>query len=240
MSRPYKGRGRRWEPRTRVNERIRVREVRVVGADGVQVGVLETRDAIALAKRHGLDLVEVAPNARPPVCRVCDFGKYKYEESKKKKENKKTAQTNKVKEVQLRPRCEKHDFDFKLTRAIDFLCADMKVKIYLRFRGRENAHKEFGFDAVKRFVKELVPFGKTDTAPRLVGRGITVLVNPLPAKQRAENPHRKHGEEISMEDEIHYDDDEETGDEESAEPTGDALNNAFENLEAPDEKQAKA
>jgi translation initiation factor IF-3 len=167
---------------------------------------------------------------------VCDFGKYKYEESKKKKENKKSALTNKVKEVQLRPRCEKHDFDFKLTRAIDFLCADMKVKIYLRFRGRENAHKEFGFDAVKRFVKELLPFGKTDTAPRLVGRGITILVNPLPAKQRAENPHRKHGEEIPMEDEIHYDDDEETGNEK---PTGDTLNNAFESLEVNDEKQAE-
>jgi hypothetical protein len=85
-----------------------------------------------------------------------------------------------------------------------------------------------------------MPFGKSDTAPRLVGRGITVLVNPLPAKQRAENPHRKHGEEISMEDEIHYDDEEETGDEESGEPTGGALNNAFENLEVPDEKQAEA
>ena len=89
---------------------------------------------------------------------------------------------------------------------------------------------------MKRFVKELLPFGKTDTAPRLVGRGITILVNPLPAKQRAENPHRKHGEEIPMEDEIHYDDDEETGNEE---PTGDTLNNAFESLEVNDEKQAE-
>ena len=229
MSRPgYKGRGRRWEPQTRVNNRIRVREVRVVGADGKQVGVMETRDAIALAKRHNLDLVEISPKARPPVCKICDYGKYKYEESKKKKENKKTATVHKTKEVQLRPRCEQHDFDTKVARAVDFLCHDMKVKVYLRFRGRENAHKEFGFETVKRFLTELEDYGKADTQPRLIGRGITVLVQPLPKRQRAENPYAK-----------------EQDDEDPEAPTGESngkaddekLNSAFDDLELPEEKQ---
>ena len=230
MSRPgSKFKGRRWEPRTRVNDRIRVREVRVVGADGKQVGVMETHKALELAKRHGLDLVEISPNARPPVCRICDYGKYKYEESKKKKENKKTSHANKTKEVQLRPRCEQHDFDTKLAHAIDFLCDDMKVKIYLRFRGRENAHKDLGFEAVKRFLEALSQYGKADTTPRLVGRGITVLVQPLPAKQRAENPRNKNTPLPPMEEEDDFDEDHD-------EPVNNgALNNAFEKLDASSE-----
>ena len=192
MSRPRgKGRGRRWEPRTRVNDRIRVREVRVVDAEGEQVGIMKTEEALALAKRHLLDLVEISPNANPPVCRICDFGKYQYEESKKKKESNRNSQAGKLKEVQLRPRCEQHDFDFKLAHATNFLCQDMKVKIHLRFRGRENAHKDIGFDTVKRFIDSLKPWGKADIAPRLAGRGIDALVNPLPKNQRAENPHAK-------------------------------------------------
>lgn len=221
-----------------MNERIRVREVRVVGVDGRQVGVLDTRDAIALAKKTGIqergkayDLVEISPKARPPVCKICDYGKHKYDESKKKKENKKTASPHKTKEVQLRPRCEQHDFDTKVAHAIDFLCQDMKVKVYLRFRGRENAHKEFGFDAVKRFLGELEPYGKADTQPRLVGRGISVLIQPLPKRQRAENPHAKNRDALPpLEDEPHDDDHDEV--EEGAE-----LNNAFEELEVPGEKE---
>ena len=225
MGRPsFRGR-RRWEPRTRVNDHIRVREVRVVGANGTQIGVMQTREAIALAKNHGLDLVEIAANARPPVCKICDFGKFKYEESKKKKENKKSAHVNKTKEIQLRPRCEQHDFDFKLARAIDFLCQDMKVKIYLRFRGRENAHKELGFDAVQRFLDELKLYGKADTKPRLAGRGINVLIQPLSKRDRAANPRANSDEErASLEDESHDDEGVDTASE-------DDLNNAFENLE---------
>ena len=225
MGRPsFRGR-RRWEPRTRVNDHIRVREVRVVGANGTQIGVMQTREAIALAKNHGLDLVEIAANARPPVCKICDFGKFKYEESKKKKENKKSAHVNKTKEIQLRPGCEQHDFDFKLARAIDFLCQDMKVKIYLRFRGRENAHKELGFDAVQRFLDELKLYGKADTKPRLAGRGINVLIQPLPKRDRAPNPRANSDEErASLEDESHDDEGVDTASE-------DDLNNAFENLE---------
>ncbi len=178
-------------PRIRINDRIRVSEVRVVDADGEQVGIMKTEQALALAKRHSLDLVEISPNARPPVCRICDFGKYQYEESKKKKDSKKNSHAGKVKEVQLRPRCEQHDFDFKLAHATNFLCQDMKVKIHLRFRGRENAHKDIGFDTVNRFMESLKPWGKSDAQPRLAGRGIDALVNPLPKNQRAENPHAK-------------------------------------------------
>ena len=231
MSRPsFKGR-RRWAPRTRVNDHIRVREVRVVGANGTQIGVMQTRDAIVLAKKHGLDLVEIAATARPPVCKICDFGKYKYDESKKKKENKKTAHVNKTKEIQLRPRCEQHDFDFKLARAIDFLCQEMKVKVYLRFRGRENAHKELGFDAVQRFLDKLEPYGKADTKPRLVGRGINVLIQPLPKRDRAANPRANSDEErASLEDESHDDKETNTASEND-------LNNAFEKLEVPAEEE---
>jgi len=192
---------------------------------------MQTRDAIVLAKKHGLDLVEIAATARPPVCKICDFGKFKYDESKKKKENKKTAHVNKTKEIQLRPRCEQHDFDFKLARAIDFLCQDMKVKIYLRFRGRENAHKELGFDAVQRFLDELKLYGKADTKPRLAGRGINVLIQPLSKRDRAANPRANSDEErASLEDMSH------DGKEADAESEND-LNNAFENLEGPKEKK---
>ena len=202
-----------------------------MGANGTQIGVMETREAIALAQQHGLDLVEIAGSAQPPVCKICDFGKFKYEESKKKKENKKTAHVHKTKEIQLRPRCEQHDFDFKLARAIDFLCQEMKVKVYLRFRGRENAHKDLGFDAVQRFLNDLEAFGKADTKPRAVGRGITVLIQPLPKNRRAKNPRANSAEErASLEDESH--DDKKSG----AESEGD-LNNAFEKLEVPEEKQ---
>ena len=191
-------------PRIRVNDRIRVSEVRVVDADGEQVGIMKTEKALTLAKRHLLDLVEISPNARPPVCRICDFGKYQYEESKKKKESKKSSHAGRVKEVQLRPRCEQHDFEFKLAHATNFLCQDMKVKIHLRFRGRENAHKDIGFHTVKRFIDALKPWGKSDAEPRLAGRGIDALVNPLPKNQRAENPHAK-TKLRALEEELHHD-----------------------------------
>ena len=145
MSRPRgRGRGRRqWEPRTRINDRIRVREVRVVDAEGQQVGIMKTEEALALAKRHLLDLVEISPNARPPVCRICDFGKYQYEESKKKKETNRNSHAGKLKEVQLRPRCEQHDFDFKLAHAINFLCQEFFREI--NTIGSKSNNKDISF-----------------------------------------------------------------------------------------------
>jgi translation initiation factor IF-3 len=172
----------------RVNGKIRAREVRVIGGAGQQLGVLALGDAINLARTQGVDLVEIAPNASPPVCRLVDFGKFRYEQAKRDKESKKHQHANKVKEVQLSPTIDPHDFGVKLTHAIDFLCEDMKVKVTLRFRGREMAHKEYGFQQVEKFVKELVPFGHPDAPPKLIGKGINVMISPLPRAKRAKNP----------------------------------------------------
>lgn len=184
---PFKNRGRH-QPKTRINERIRAREVRVVDADGNQLGVLAKQDAINLAKQRGVDLVEVAATARPPVCRLVDFGKYRYEQSKKEKEAKKHQQSNKVKEVQLSMNIDPHDLKFKLDHTVDFLCDDFKVKITLRFRGRENAHKEIGVDLVKQFITDLSKWGTPDFPPKVVGRGLNCMISPLPKVKRAPNP----------------------------------------------------
>jgi translation initiation factor IF-3 len=130
----------------------------------------------------------VAPNASPPVCRLVDFGKFRYEQAKKEKESKKHQHANRVKEVQLSPSIDPHDFKVKLEHAVDFLCEDIKVKITLRFRGREMAHKEYGFQQVGKFINELLPFAHPDSEPKLVGRGITVMLSPLPRNKRAKHP----------------------------------------------------
>jgi translation initiation factor IF-3 len=175
-------------PTVRINGKIRAREVRVITSDGRQLGVLSLGEAINLARTQGVDLVEVAPNATPPVCRIVDFGKYQYELAKKEKESKKHQHSNRVKEIQLRPSIDPHDFGVKLGHAIDFLCEDMKVKLSLRFRGREMAHKEIGMQVVVRFIKELALFGTAIEQPKIVGRGMSVMVNPLPRNKRAKNP----------------------------------------------------
>lgn len=169
----------------RTNERIRVPEVRVVTNDGKQLGVHPTRVAIQMARDHGMDLVEIAATASPPVCRIVNFGKYKYELAKKESEVKKHQHVMKVKEIQLRPFTDPHDFEHRLQHAIEFLNGGDKVRVSLRFRGRENAHQEFGHQTMGKFVNELVAYGKSDGAPRKVGRGITVLITPIPPSQRA-------------------------------------------------------
>ena len=228
MSRPTFRRRFQRAPRIRTNERIRVREVRLVDAEGEQVGIIPTKKALEMAKAYGLDLVEVAAAARPPVCRICDFGKYKYEQAKKEKEQKKNKIVIKVKEIQLRPFTDPHDYQYKLQHAIDFLCEDMKVKVFLRFRGRENAHKEYGFETMKKFVGDLAPYGKADTAPRKAGRGITVMLAPLAPSKRKENPNPKK----------HHHDEDTQEPQDNGETTRKNLNNAFDNLELPKEKQA--
>jgi translation initiation factor IF-3 len=174
---------------TRVNGKIRAREVRVIGEDQKNLGVLPLGEAINMARAKGVDLVEVAAAATPPVCRLVDFGKYRYEQAKQEKEARKHQHANKVKEIQLSPNIDPHDFGVKLQRAIDFLCEDMKVKVTLRFRGREMAHKEFGFQQVEKLVKSLALFGHPDAAPKLIGKGINVMLSPLPRAKRARNPH---------------------------------------------------
>jgi translation initiation factor IF-3 len=160
----------------------------VIGIDGQQMGVLPLSDAIRQAQSLGVDLVEIAPNANPPVCRIVDYGKFRYEQSKKDKESKKHQHANKVKEVQLSPQIDPHDFGVKLNHAIDFLCEDMKVKVTLKFRGREMAHKEFGFQRVNNFIKELTPWGHPDFDAKLIGKGINVMISPLPRNKRAKHP----------------------------------------------------
>jgi len=172
----------------RVNGKIRAREVRVIGIDGNQLGVMPLGDALNLARSSGVDLVEVAANAVPPVCRVVDFGKYRYEQAKRDKESKKHQHANKVKEVQLSPKIDPHDLGVKIQHAVDFLCEDMKVKVNLKFRGREMAHTEFGFQVVNRFIEEITPYGHADFQPKLAGRNITVMISPLPRNKRAKNP----------------------------------------------------
>jgi len=172
----------------RVNGKIRAREVRVIGIDGKQLGVLPLGDALNLARASGVDLVEIAANAVPPVCRVVDFGKFRYEQAKKDKESKKHQHANKVKEVQLSPKIDPHDLGVKIEHAVAFLCEDMKVKVTLKFRGREMAHTEFGFQVVQKFLTEIAPFGHPDFQPKLIGRGINVMISPLPRNKRAKNP----------------------------------------------------
>lgn len=188
MSRPFPPRSPSPGSYVRVNGKIRAREVRVIGPEGAQLGVIPLADAINLARQHAVDLVEIAPNATPPVCRLVDYGKYRYEQSKKEKESKKHQHANKVKEIQLSPSIDPHDFGVKLTHAINFLCEEMKVKVTLRFRGREMAHKEFGFQQVQKFIKEITPYGHPDAEPKLIGKGIVLMLSPLPRNKRAKNP----------------------------------------------------
>lgn len=193
MSRPFHPR-QPSGPTVRVNGKIRAREVRVIGVDGRQLGVLPLSEAINLARSHGVDLVEIAATAVPPVCRLVDFGKFRYEQAKKEKESKKHQHANKLKEIQLSCLIDGHDFKVKLSHAIDFLCEDMKVKVSLRFRGREMAHKEIGFQQVQKFLAELAPYAHPDSEPKLIGRGITVMLTPLPKNKRAKNPNQAAGD----------------------------------------------
>jgi len=173
---------------TRVNGKIRAREVRVIDTEKKMLGVMPLGDAISLARSRSVDLVEIAPNATPPVCRLIAFGKYRYELAKQEKEARKHQHANKVKEIQLSPNIDPHDFAVKLQHGVDFLCEDMKVKITLRFRGREMAHKELGFQQVEKFVQSLTPYGHPDAPPKLIGKGINVMLSPLPRAKRAKNP----------------------------------------------------
>jgi translation initiation factor IF-3 len=185
----------RGTPRLRINGKIRAREVRVIAEDGQQVGVCSLGEAIQLARASGVDLVEVAPNASPPVCRIVDYGRYVYEQNKREKESKKHHHASKIKEVQLSASIDHHDFGIKVSHAIEFLCDEMKVKASLRFRGREMAHKEFGFQVVQRFIEAVAAYGQPDAQPKLMGRNVNVMFSPLPRNKRAKDPRQLAGTE---------------------------------------------
>jgi translation initiation factor IF-3 len=159
-----------------------VPEVRVIDAAGEQAGVMPTVQAIRLAQEQGLDLVEVSPTSRPPVCRIMDFGKYKYELSKKQKQSKKKQHTFQIKEVKFRPKTEEHDYQFKKKHAEEFLEKHYKVKFTLMFRGREMDHKEMGYKILDRLTKDLVDVGTVDRKPEFEGRLMIMYMSPLPAK----------------------------------------------------------
>jgi translation initiation factor IF-3 len=171
----------------------------VIGVEGQQLGVLALGEAINLARANQVDLVEIAPNAVPPVCRLVDYGKYRYELSKREKEAKKHQHANRVKEIQLTATIDPHDLEVKLSHAVDFLCEEMKVKASLRFRGREMAHKEFGFQTLEKFVRELAPYGQPDSPPKLAGRNLNVMLSPLPRAKRAPNPYRSESDATTEE-----------------------------------------
>lgn len=159
-----------------------------------QLGVMSLNEALSLSRQHGVDLVEIAPNATPPVCRLVEIGKFRYEKAKKEKESKKHQHASTVKEVQLSPRIDPHDLGIKIEHATGFLCEDMKVKVALKFRGREMQHTEFGFEVIKKFLAALAPYGHPDFEPKLIGRGINVMISPLPRNKRAKNPYAIEGE----------------------------------------------
>ena len=169
-------------PETRINERIRVPQVRVVGDDGSQVGVIPVREALAMAQAKGLDLVEVSPTARPPVCRIMDYGKYKYEQSRKARKAKKKQHVTHLKEIKMRPKIDDHDYGFKMDHAREFLNARDKVKFTIMFRGREMAHQDIGHRLMARVIADLTEIVSVETPARSEGRTLTMVVMPKPPK----------------------------------------------------------
>ncbi|MBI2517161.1 MAG: translation initiation factor IF-3 [Opitutae bacterium] len=164
------------------NLRIKSPQIRVISPEGRQMGIMDTPKALALAQQFNLDLVEMAANANPPVCRIMDFGKYVYEEQKKHAHNKPAA--GKIKEIEFTVRIEKHDFETKLRHAEEFLDHGNKVKLRLKFRGREMAHTEMGFEVVNRAIKELDTMGHPDSPPKLSGKQINLMITPHPINKR--------------------------------------------------------
>jgi translation initiation factor IF-3 len=162
----------------RINRQIRVPQVRLISSDGQQVGIVSSQEALRMAEEQGLDLVEVAPQSNPPVCRILDYGKYKYEQSKRAKAARKKHHFMHLKEVKLRPKIEEHDFQFKLNHARKFLEAGNKVKFTVYFRGREITHKEFGNRLLDRLAEELKEIAGIERPTRLEGRNMVLTMIP--------------------------------------------------------------
>ncbi|MFH1681038.1 MAG: translation initiation factor IF-3 [Candidatus Eisenbacteria bacterium] len=171
-----------------MNRRIRVPTVRLVGDDGEQIGVVPTEQALAMAEERGLDLVEVAASARPPVCRIMDFGKFKYQQAKRAQKAKRKQHVTHLKEVKLRPKIEEHDYQFKLRNAIRFLEGRDKVKVTILFRGREMAHLDIGRRILDRFVADAGEYGAVEVPTRMEGRTMTLVLSP---RARAKPPEGK-------------------------------------------------
>lgn len=186
---------------TRVNMRIRVPEIRCIDADGNQLGIIQTRDALRMAQAKNLDLVEISPTAKPPVCRIMDYGKYKYEQGKKEKAQKKHQVGSKMKEIKFHPNVGDHDYETKLRHIKDFLEEGARIKVSLWFRGREGAHQEIGFALFERVIKDLEPISLLEQKPQLFGKSLIMRLMPKPglkvkkpSKPAGEQEHEEHQE----------------------------------------------
>ena len=175
-------------PIARINERIRVPQVRVIGEEGEQLGVLDIRDAIRAAREKGLDLVEVAATADPPVCRIIDFGKFQYEAKKKANEAKKKQVTITVKEVKFRPGTDDHDYDYRMKHAREWLEGGDKVKATIWFRGREMTHRELGARILEKLEKDLTDVGEVEARPRMEGNQMFIILGPKRHKSAKDHP----------------------------------------------------
>lgn len=163
----------------RVNDQISNKEIRLIGAEGENLGVVSPREAIRLAEDAGLDLVEISPNANPPVCKIMDLGKYKYEQQKREAEARKKQKIIEVKEIKFRPNTDTHDYDVKMRNVRKFLENGDKVKITMRFRGREMAHQDLGRNLLMRVVEDTSEIGKAESIPKLEGRQMVMIINPV-------------------------------------------------------------
>lgn len=170
----------------RINERIRIPEIRLIDENGNHIGVLRTRDALEMARERGLDLVEVQPNAVPPVCRLMDYGKFRYEESRRERESRKRQKTAEVKEIRLSPKIGDHDLETKGRLALRFLEAGDKVKLTVRFRGREIAHQDIGKGILERMAVDLGPVASIDQVPHIEGRTMVMLLSPTKGARGSE------------------------------------------------------
>ena len=161
-----------------INEEIRDKEVRLIDSDGAQLGIMSAKEAQDKAYEKNLDLVKIAPQANPPVCKIMDYGKYKFEAGKREKEAKKNQKTAVIKEVRLSPSIDEHDFNTKLNHALKFLKNGDKVKVTVRFRGRELHHASLGEDILNKFAEKVSETGNIDKSPRLEGRFMTMFISP--------------------------------------------------------------
>ncbi|WP_246035842.1 translation initiation factor IF-3 [Aliishimia ponticola] len=165
-----------------MNEKIRASEIRLIGADGDNVGVVSPERAMDLAEQAGLDLVEISPNATPPVCKIMDYGKFKYEQQKRESEARKNQKVIEVKEVKFRPNTDTHDYEVKMRNVFKFLENGDKVKVTLRFRGREMAHQNLGRELLERVGEDVKEIGKIENMPKMEGRQMVMMIGPLPQK----------------------------------------------------------
>ena len=183
-----------WEGRyiadrfVRVNERIRAKEIRVIDEEGAQLGIMPPFEALRIARGQGLDLVEVAPTANPPVCRVINYGKYLYQLSKRQHEARKNQKSIGLKEVKMRPRTSVHDFETKRNKVLDFLGEGAKVKVTIMFRGREMAHRDLGFNMIDRLIQEVGENGQVEARPRLEGPNLTAILAPKKSATKSAAP----------------------------------------------------